>query len=411
MEKGHTRYMKGRLRIAVVMMVCLVAIVALPAAAHAASFQSRFPAPAGTVYGQPSVVSVDVFGGVDPSTAVITINNVAQPTFATASTNGGSWALTQTNTGNGYYVSTWAWVSGTAGAKTTLYCYPGALSAGSVNVTATVNDTTAPTPVLQTTNWSFTLVANGTAPTPPVVTATVQTCVACHNATNTDPAVVGSGTNVNYATDNAMGPLCGSCHRGAYGPHGFNMGTASGHNTTLLGTIGAKTEFDGANGSTAIQWTSRATSSTFVVPTTQAGGSVTGITTGTVGTLGTQWQFPTVNVFWSTSATNAPVGAIKGLTASSVIACEDCHTGLNAAGPHGSGDYWGIDPNYPSQYSYARLTKWIVTNPAGIGVLSTLDTISVSATSGLIAPTRSTLRTSARSHSTRAVRPATCRMP
>ena len=106
----------------------------------------------------------------------------------------------------------------------------------------------------------------------------------------------------------------------------------------------------------------------------------------TTGTLGTQWQFPTVNVFWNSgNIANAPVGA-EQLTSSSVIKCIDCHTALTGInGPHGSSvANYGLDANYPADYGYARLTKWIVTNPSGIDVLSTLDTISVSATSGLI---------------------------
>jgi len=127
-------------------------------------------------------------------------------------------------------------------------------------------------------------------------------------------------------------------------------------------------------------------SPTVVVPTTQAGGTQVGVSVGTTGTLGTQWQFPTVNVFWNAgNIANAPVGA-EQLTSSSVIKCIDCHTALTGInGPHGSSvANYGLDANYPADYGYARLTKWIVTNPSGIDVLSTLDTISVSATSGLI---------------------------
>ena len=52
--------MKGRLRIAVVMMVCLVAIVALPSMAMAWSVASQYPV--GTVHVQPAQISIDEFG-------------------------------------------------------------------------------------------------------------------------------------------------------------------------------------------------------------------------------------------------------------------------------------------------------------------------------------------------------------
>jgi len=69
-------------------------------------------------------------------------------------------------------------------------------------------------------------------------------------------------------------------------------------------------------------------------------------------------------VFWSASDTSAPSSAIKGLNKDSVITCQDCHTGLNAAGPHGAAQNWGLDPAYPGDYSYAGLTKYVTANLA-----------------------------------------------
>jgi len=88
-------------------------------------------------------------------------------------------------------------------------------------------------------------------------------------------------------------------------------------------------------------------------------------------------------VFWSANDAAAPPTAIKALTKDSVVTCQDCHTGLNATGPHGAAQNWGIDPNYPGDYSYAELTKWIVTNPAGIKVRSVLTTFAIDAATGL----------------------------
>jgi len=67
-------------------------------------------------------------------------------------------------------------------------------------------------------------------------------------------------------------------------------------------------------------------------------------------------------VFWPSTDASAPADAKKGLTWSSVVTCQDCHTGLNAAGPHGAAQNWGLDPAYPGDYSYAELTKYVTCN-------------------------------------------------
>jgi hypothetical protein len=246
----------------------------------------------------------------------------------------------------------------------------------------------------------------------PLLAANSTACVACHGsdiknvlpAGNPVTGVIehnGCSCHAYYEARNKT--ACEGCHNGAHAPHGFVNGVsrgegwiaASGHNTANFGTIGAKTKFDGTQGVT-LKWESEIASAslnaTWMVggqgpvyaPLTSTGVPITSISAGQVGTVTTTWTFPTVNVFWSTTDTAAPPTAIKNLTAASVVTCQDCHTGLNAAGPHGAAQNWGIDPNYPGDYSYAMLTKWIVTNPSGIRVASTLDTISVSATSGLI---------------------------
>jgi hypothetical protein len=149
---------------------------------------------------------------------------------------------------------------------------------------------------------------------------------------------------------------CVDCHKGAHAAHSFNE-IASGHNTTTYGTIGAKTKFDGTQGVT-LKWEAEET-------TTLAGfgDGINGTyTTGQIATVTTTWSFPTVNVFWSSTDPSAPPTAMKGLTKTSVVTCQDCHTGLNVAGPHGAAQNWGLDPNYPGDYSYAELTKYVTCN-------------------------------------------------
>jgi hypothetical protein len=119
------------------------------------------------------------------------------------------------------------------------------------------------------------------------------------------------------------------CHKGDHAAHGFDM-TASGHNTTTYGKKGPYTKFDSSQGPLL-----KTTADTTVTNT---------------------WEFPTVNVFWPANDPSATIYAETGLTASSVVTCQDCHTGLNASGPHGASDNWGIDPNYPYPYDLAVLS-------------------------------------------------------
>jgi hypothetical protein len=88
-------------------------------------------------------------------------------------------------------------------------------------------------------------------------------------------------------------------------------------------------------------------------------------------------------VFWGSEDASAPADAITGLDKDSIVTCEDCHTGLEAEGPHGADDNWGIDPDYPADYSYAELTKQIEAFPSGIKMRSTLTTQTQTYTSGM----------------------------
>jgi len=126
---------------------------------------------------------------------------------------------------------------------------------------------------------------------------------------------------------------CVDCHKGQYAAHSFNE-TASGHSTTTYGKKGVYTKFDGSQGVTLIDTEDD--------------------------TVTTDWDFPTVNVFWGSTDPSAPPTAIKGLTKDSVVTCQDCHTGLSATGPHGAAQNWDIDPNYPYPFKYA-----ILGGPAG----------------------------------------------
>jgi hypothetical protein len=154
---------------------------------------------------------------------------------------------------------------------------------------------------------------------------------------------------------------CQNCHATAhYSAHAFGTGfTASGHNTTYFGIIGGKSKFDGTQGVTLIDTEED--------------------------TVTTTWDLPTANVFWKNTDASAPATAIKGLTWSSVVTCQDCHTGLNAAGPHGAAQNWGIDPNYPYPFKYA-----IVGGPAG-AVSATDPALNYRAGGGVTAATPATL--------------------
>jgi hypothetical protein len=153
--KGITRPMRGRLRIAAVMMVYAAAIVALPAMAHAATWTSQYPV--GTIHTQPPIVSVDLFGAakLNAKTAVISIDNVPNKTFVSQGAASGHWSYGEVLQPDGVtYRAIWTWVADTGGAtKATLSCYPGTFGDGSHRVTATVKDVTGAT--LTATPWQF----------------------------------------------------------------------------------------------------------------------------------------------------------------------------------------------------------------------------------------------------------------
>lgn len=225
-------------------------------------------------------------------------------------------------------------------------------------------------------------------------------CTSCHGTdlpTVHAPLGCFCHTGSLFDLSGEMGPLlaagtaeCVSCHTGPYAAHGFNQ-TASGHNTSTYGRVGAFEKFDGVGGNPLLKWESEIASATLPATWPVEGGfqpaerpeGITSVTVGQEGTVTTDWDFPTVNVFWASNDASAPAGAMKGLTKNSSITCQDCHTGLNAAGPHGASDNWGIDPNFPSDYSYAELTKQVTTYPSGIKLRSTLTTATQTYASGM----------------------------
>ena len=221
-------------------------------------------------------------------------------------------------------------------------------------------------------------------------------CVACHGFdllhVAAGPMTQGAHLNcVCHAQGVATSATteCASCHTAGDAAHGFVNGVnhggggyvaASGHNTDTYGSIGAKTKFDGSQGAT-LTWTA---TQDFSVTTSKAAAAMsvapgTSFTTGQTGTVTSNWDFPTTSVFWpaedSTDATiaqAAPATAMRGLTSKSVITCQDCHTGLNAAGPHGAAQNWSLDANFSADYSMAGLTKK-VTGTGSVGGNGLLD--------------------------------------
>ncbi|MCE5190821.1 MAG: cell wall-binding repeat-containing protein, partial [Actinomycetia bacterium] len=177
---------------------------------------------------------------------------------------------------------------------------------------------------------------------------TSAACTACHGTNLLDVSagsahIAGEHKSCSchaYGEATPANTECADCHKDAYAPHGFvdgvsHTGTgwvaASGHSTTTLGKRGVYEDFS-------------------AMPITDSNGA----------TITAAWPFPTRNVFWSADATNAPAGAVKGLTKDSVITCEDCHSALvsnELVGPHGGATFadFGLDPAFPGSFDTAYL--------------------------------------------------------
>jgi hypothetical protein len=192
--------MKGRLRIAVVMAVFMIAIVALPAFAHAVTFTGEYPWSTQTLphtplyFVQPSVVGVTVLNtaSIKKNTAVITIDGVAYKTFYNnVGTVLGSWSFVYGTPVNGVYPITWTWTAGAGAADTaTLYCFPTTTFSTSATHIVTASFTDANNVVQTDPNtWSFnTSSAPGAAGASGVVFGT-QAPLAGSTVTTTSPSI------------------------------------------------------------------------------------------------------------------------------------------------------------------------------------------------------------------------------
>ncbi|MDR3685503.1 MAG: hypothetical protein P4L93_00865 [Coriobacteriia bacterium] len=243
MDKGLTHFMRGRVRLALLLVVCMVAIVAVPAFAHAAAFSAEYPAPTATLHGQPAVVSVDVAGAaVNPKTATITVNGHTYNAFVSVASASGSWTSTEVLVGT-VYKTQWVWGATGAG-STTVSCYPSTLPTGTtINVVMNAADNTVPNaPVALTDSWSFTIAVNGTPVTPPAgsVYNNAICTTYCHTVGGTAIGVTGNHAK-DYVNDNAMGPDCYSCHQGAAAPvHGVPTSASMvGNHLTVQSEIAA----------------------------------------------------------------------------------------------------------------------------------------------------------------------------
>jgi hypothetical protein len=191
------------------------------------------------------------------------------------------------------------------------------------------------------------------------------TCTTCHDRVT---GIISCGT-AGCHTGTVVGTTVTRSNATTYTatdlPAEFALNQASRHNVAEFGgtsSTGAKTRFNGSQGVT-LTWLS--TDATTVVGKDAAALTQTTFTVGQTGTVTSAWEFPTINVFWKSTDASAPPTAIKGLTKDSVISCLDCHISpQGAVGPHGSTYKWLIDPNYPGDYSYAVLTKYVTANLA-----------------------------------------------
>ena len=192
MDKGLKRFTKGRLRIAVMMAICAIAVAALPAIAYAAPvIGATSPGNGSTLNVMPRVVGavVDSTLKLDTRSAEIAIdgadvNGVVVKNIGSIS---GSWVPAESLVGGQWRV-TWSW-NATPGTATegSFYVYSGVLADGVHSVDATIADVGG---AEDTASWSFTVaqapvigavvpangstVNNGT----PVITAVVSDNVA-----------------------------------------------------------------------------------------------------------------------------------------------------------------------------------------------------------------------------------------
>ncbi|MEI6623448.1 MAG: hypothetical protein WCP28_16245 [Actinomycetes bacterium] len=449
MDKVTSRVMKGR-RLAVVLGVCLIAVIAFSAVAYAVPaapvFVSSTPANAATLTAKPTSIVVNVTSATAlkpaPAGGTLKLNGVTVPGVSVSQSPkkiygypaanlyvSGTNEVTATvaNTSGGTLTQHWHFTLNQApilgavtpanasvvGVFNPTISVPFTAAAAGVTATASVNGTAVAAPtVTPTTSGAITLAAM-TLPLG-TNTVTVRATQGGFSSVKTwvfqvQPywASISGAANLactvchtDWATNNDMGPNCASCHAGQLAcnyidsagvtqndggfPHKLTNtaweftdaeNAASRHRVSELVNPaaadathpGAKTRFDGSQGP-VLDWESELT--TTFSAATYFDGSAGTYTVGQVATVTAAWEFPTISVFWSSTSTEAPSTAIKGLNQDSVIHCSDCHSQMNASGPHGGSAPWKMDANYPGQYRYAQLTKYasnegtVVGNPA-----------------------------------------------
>ena len=221
MYRGPLECMTARLRMTVVLMLCLIGTIAFPMFAHAETWTSAYPM--GTIHTQPAKVGVDVFGAaaLNIRTAVITIDGVPQTTFVTRGPASGHWAFTEGLVG-GIWKITWIWSADTGtGIKSTLYCYPKA-GDGARAVTVAVKDVNG---VSLSYSWSYTVASAPvfgapvpgaglmvTSPTPAIYVPVsdnsgVTSVVATVNGTSATATLGGGKVTVTGFTLSSDGPV------------------------------------------------------------------------------------------------------------------------------------------------------------------------------------------------------------
>jgi len=187
----------------------------------------------------------------------------------------------------------------------------------------------------------------------PLLALNSTACVACHGsdlknvlpAGNDITGVIEHNGCSCHAYGEARGKTaCEGCHTGTHAAHGFDM-KVSGHNTTNYGTVGALSKFDGSQNGVVVKNSANAT-------------------------ITQEWPLPTAGVFWSqakakTGTETPPATANTTVGWGSVITCQDCHTNLSlATGPQGANQAsFGLDPNYPDDWTQAELTSF---DPTGM---------------------------------------------
>jgi hypothetical protein len=400
--------MKGRLK--VVALVCIFAVLALPAFAFATGTptgtQTRSSirviwtasAPLKLAGAKISVTGAGTKGAVvGASTAT---SNTAIASFGGLTDGLKTIVATGKNKSTGAII-TESWtvtISEAPKFAPTSAVWPGNLSSRTTTPTSVYAFVTDNSGVA-----AATAVCNGVSITPSISSSRVTASFPTSGALS--PYVVGSNDVTITATDAAANTVtkhwkffisatsaaqCFGCHAASaancYGP----TLTASGHNTTENGLIGGKSKFDGTQGVT-LTWISNADFTVTNINTASATDPNAAIsvapgssfTNGQTGTVNSTWSLPTKAVFWP--ATNdgvqdAPSTAIKGLGWGSVITCQDCHTAYNANGPHGSTVNAGLDTNYPADYAMAGLTKYVT---SGDNMVAGTHTPGVHSASGI----------------------------